>query len=110
MTRSNWKGPFVDSHLLKKVKAAGDSNKNTVIKSDVMKNNISKYVKDLEKIDITSYPINRVKLFLNEVRELMVHIEKKDLENVKKFVQQAKHLFHGAVGVRHVDFIGHKKY
>ena len=33
MTRSVWKGPFVDSHLLKKVKAAGDSNKNTVIKT-----------------------------------------------------------------------------
>ena len=24
MTRSVWKGPFVDSHLLKKVKAASD--------------------------------------------------------------------------------------
>ena len=27
MTRSVWKGPFVDSHLLKKVKAAGDGGK-----------------------------------------------------------------------------------
>ena len=33
MTRSIWKGPFVDSHLLKKVKAASESNKNTVIKT-----------------------------------------------------------------------------
>ena len=33
MTRSIWKGPFVDSHLLKKVKSASDSNKNTVIKT-----------------------------------------------------------------------------
>ena len=33
MTRSIWKGPFVDAHLLKKVKAASDSNKNTVIKT-----------------------------------------------------------------------------
>jgi 2-polyprenyl-3-methyl-5-hydroxy-6-metoxy-1,4-benzoquinol methylase len=92
------------------VEYVANSNKNTVVKSDVMKTNISKYVKDLEKIDITSYPVNRIKLFLNEVRDLMAHIEKKDLENVKKFVHQAKHLFHGAVGVRHVDFIGHKKY
>ena len=33
MTRSVWKGPFVDSHLLKKVKHASEQNKNTVIKT-----------------------------------------------------------------------------
>ena len=33
MTRSVWKGPFVDSHLLKKVKHACEQNKNTVIKT-----------------------------------------------------------------------------
>ena len=33
MTRSVWKGPFVDSHLLKKVKSAGDGGKGGVIKT-----------------------------------------------------------------------------
>ena len=33
MTRSVWKGPFVDSHLLKKVKAGGDGGKGGVIKT-----------------------------------------------------------------------------
>ena len=33
MTRSVWNGPFVDSHLLKKVKQASEQNKNTVIKT-----------------------------------------------------------------------------
>ena len=33
MTRSVWKGPFVDSHLLKKVKQGSEQNKNTVIKT-----------------------------------------------------------------------------
>ena len=33
MTRSVWKGPFVDSHLLKKVKAAADGGKGGVIKT-----------------------------------------------------------------------------
>ena len=33
MTRSVWKGPFVDSHLLKKVKQDSEQNKNTVIKT-----------------------------------------------------------------------------
>ena len=33
MTRSVWKGPFVDSHLLKKVKASAVSSRNNVIKT-----------------------------------------------------------------------------
>lgn len=33
MTRSVWKGPFVDRHLLKKVEAARSDSKNTVIKT-----------------------------------------------------------------------------
>ena len=92
------------------VEYVANCNKNTVVKSDIMKNNISNYIKALEKIDLTSYLENRIKLLLNEVRDLISHIEEKDFENVKKFVHQAKHLFRGATGVRHVDFIGHKKY
>ena len=92
------------------VEYVANCKKNTVVKSDVMKNNISNYIKALEKIDLTSYLENRIKLLLNEVRDLLSHIEKKDFEKVKKFVHQTKHLFRGATGVRHVDFIGHKKY
>lgn len=33
MARSVWKGPFIDSHLLKKVEEARQSTKNTVIKT-----------------------------------------------------------------------------
>jgi|TARA_B100000686_G_scaffold333078_1_gene398604 small subunit ribosomal protein S19 len=33
MTRSVWKGPFVDRYLLKKVDAANDSGRNDVIKT-----------------------------------------------------------------------------
>ena len=33
MTRSIWKGPFVDSHLLKKAKASSVSSRNDVIKT-----------------------------------------------------------------------------
>ena len=33
MARSVWKGPFVDSHLLKKVEEARKDGKNTVIKT-----------------------------------------------------------------------------
>ena len=33
MSRSIWKGPFVDGHLLKKVQKASDSSRNEVIKT-----------------------------------------------------------------------------
>ncbi len=33
MSRSVWKGPFIDSHLLKKVEVARESTRNTVIKT-----------------------------------------------------------------------------
>ena len=33
MSRSVWKGPFVDSHLLKKVKEAANTGGNSVIKT-----------------------------------------------------------------------------
>lgn len=33
MTRSAWKGPFIDSHLLKKVEEAHKSGKNSIIRT-----------------------------------------------------------------------------
>ena len=33
MTRSVWKGPFVDRHLLKKVNAANESGRNDIVKT-----------------------------------------------------------------------------
>ncbi|MBI1327724.1 MAG: 30S ribosomal protein S19 [Alphaproteobacteria bacterium] len=33
MSRSTWKGPFIDGHLLKKVEAAASAKKNTPIKT-----------------------------------------------------------------------------
>ena len=33
MSRSTWKGPFVDGHLLKKVQKVSDSSRNEVIKT-----------------------------------------------------------------------------
>ena len=33
MSRSIWKGPFVDGHLLKKVQKVSDSSRNEVIKT-----------------------------------------------------------------------------
>lgn len=84
-------------------------NKNTIIKSDVMKTNIIKYIESLENVDLTSYLVKNVKTLLKEVNVLLKLIEDGDFEQVSKFVNQTTYLFRGAAGVRHVDFIAHKK-
>ena len=75
-----------------------------------MQNNMKKYIESLEKTDLTSYVVERTKLLLKEVDELLKLVQKGDFKKVVTFVNQTKHLFRGATGVRHVDFIGYKKY
>ena len=83
--------------------------KGTIIKNDVMKNNIIQYIESLENTDLTSYIVDKTKALLEEVNILLDYIEKGDFKKVSEFVNQTKHLFRGATGVRHVDFIGYKQ-
>ena len=83
--------------------------KGTLIKNDIMKKNITKYINSLENTDLTSYIIEKTKGLLEEVNDLLNYVEAGDLKKVSKFVNQTKYLFHGATGVRHVDFIGYKQ-
>ena len=83
--------------------------KGTVIENDIMQNNMKKYIESLEKTDLTSYVVERTKLLLKEVDELLKLVQKGDFKKVVTFVNQTKHLFRGAIGVRHVDFIGYKQ-
>jgi len=73
-----------------------------------MKKNITKYINSLENTDLTSYIIEKTKGLLEEVNDLLNYVQAGDLEKVSKFVNQTKYLFHGATGVRHVDFVGYK--
>ena len=83
--------------------------KGTIIKNDVMKNNIIQYIESLENTDLTSYIVDKTKALLEEVNILLDYIEKGDFKKVSEFVNQTKYLFRGATGVRHVDFIGYKQ-
>ena len=53
MSRSVWKGPFVDGHLLKKVQNAMESGKKEVIKKELKKNTIA--FKKLKSFFMISY-------------------------------------------------------
>lgn len=48
----------------------------------------------------------RLSAFLVEAEQFVLAVDARDLDGVQKVMRDAKHLFRGAVGVRHADFIG----
>jgi hypothetical protein len=45
---------------------------------------------------------------MSEAEEFIQIIQERDLKNVRKFIECTEHLFRGACGNRHVDFIAYK--
>jgi hypothetical protein len=45
---------------------------------------------------------------LEEVKDLLDIVNSGDVEKVRRFIVGASHLFRGANGVRHVDFVAYK--
>lgn len=46
--------------------------------------------------------------FLEEAKQFINMVETKKLDDIRLYILSTKHLFKGAVGVRHVDFIAYK--
>jgi hypothetical protein len=46
--------------------------------------------------------------FLSEAQGFVRVVDAKSLDEIRMYILSCKHLFKGAVGVRHVDFIAHK--
>lgn len=86
-----------------------DYNIDTIIDIDILVNKINEYQSALSEVDLTSYLIQRSKMFFDEVRVILNLLDKGDFEKIKEFIAQTKQLFRGAHGVRHIDFIGNKK-
>ena len=84
-------------------------DKNTFIDSSILREKIDAYIACVENVDVTSYLAGRLKDLLEEVKNLFVLLEKNDIEAVRSFIKQTKHLFRGAIGVRNVDFVAYKK-
>lgn len=51
----------------------------------------------------------RLSEFMAEAKTFVGLVEAADLDEVKAYIDSCKHLFRGAVGVRHVDFIAYKE-
>ena len=81
----------------------------TVIENDEAKLKVDNYIDSFKNADITSYILSKIKLFMNEVKDVLDLIERNDIHQVKNYISKTKLLFRGATGVRHVDFIAYKK-
>ena len=50
----------------------------------------------------------RLAEFLDEAKQFIDLVAEKHLDDIRAYILSTKHLFKGAVGVRHVDFIAYK--
>ena len=69
---------------------------------------LAKYLIDLNKLEFLDQMKENINNLMEEVVKLLSYLEAKDYKKTKDFIKQAKYLFKGATGVRHVDFIGYK--
>jgi 2-polyprenyl-3-methyl-5-hydroxy-6-metoxy-1,4-benzoquinol methylase len=69
---------------------------------------LEKYIVDLNKLEFLDQMKENINNLMEEVVKLLSYLEAKDYKKTKDFIKQAKYLFKGATGVRHVDFIGYK--
>jgi len=65
-------------------------------------------VKSVSSIDYTESLQEKLTIFMSEAEEFIQVIQEGDIKNVRKFIEGAEHLFRGACGNRHVDFIAYK--
>lgn len=102
-TLNNYAKTF--EHLISYV---SKSNIKLKVNSLEFNNRLEKYFKELKNLELLNYIKVNTENLMNEVAELFKLLEFKDYQKTRAFLKQAKYLFKGATGVRHVDFIGYK--
>ena len=86
----------------------GDFSPDTVIDLTELLRKIDDYQTSLTGVDTTRHVLERHRNFFGEVKELIGLLENNDLETIGSYLKTTKHLFRGANGIRHVDYIGYK--
>ncbi|OGY90817.1 MAG: hypothetical protein A3H70_03740 [Candidatus Komeilibacteria bacterium RIFCSPLOWO2_02_FULL_48_11] len=99
----------IADRLFSLVDYMSDCRMDSVIEGAVVKEKADNYLRALEKLDLTAYVAKRTNEFVQEVKEILDATEGGDIEKVHTCIKKAKHLFRGANGVRHVDYIAYKK-
>ena len=65
-------------------------------------------VSSVDTIDILRPLKDKLTVFAQEAESFVKLVYSADINEVRKYIETTKHLFKGACGVRHVDFIAHK--
>jgi hypothetical protein len=84
------------------------SDLNLKINSKEFEKRLTKYLSNLNELEILNYIKENTINLMGEALQLLKYLETKDYQKTKNFINQTKYLFKGATGVRHVDFIGYK--
>ncbi|MBI2670094.1 MAG: class I SAM-dependent methyltransferase [Candidatus Yanofskybacteria bacterium] len=61
-----------------------------------------------EEVSVLEPLQTRLSEFIKEAKQFVYLVKNSDLHEVKAYIDSCKHLFKGACGVRHVDFIAYK--
>ncbi len=81
----------------------------SLIESTIVKKRVNEYLSDLANLNLTAYTVKRMNELMREAKGVLDAVEDKNLDKVHTYIKKAKHLFRGANGVRHVDYIAYKK-
>ena len=84
-------------------------NKSTEIKTKEFNEYSDEFIKSINNIEFLKKLDDKLKLFINETKQLVEIANNGDIEKAKSFIENCSLLFKGPCGIRHVDFIAYKE-
>jgi 2-polyprenyl-3-methyl-5-hydroxy-6-metoxy-1,4-benzoquinol methylase len=100
-------GALADSHA-KITSYVANLNKGTSLKLDDFSALVRKLVSSMDETRLLQPVREKLVIFAKEAEEFLRIVNTGDLKAVRKFIEGTRHLFRGACGNRHVDFIAYK--
>lgn len=81
----------------------------TVLDGAEVGKRVDGYVRAFDDLRLTRVISDRMRVMLDEVKSMFDVLETNDVDRMAAFLKTTRQLFRGAVGVRHVDYIGYKR-
>ena len=95
-------------HLSKLTSYVANLNSSTQVDREQLAQLLSTAAASFRSLAILAPLQQRLEEFLDEAKQFIDFVAEKNLDDIRAYILSAKHLFKGAVGVRHVDFIAYK--
>jgi len=91
------------------VNYVSNCNVESTIETGAVKHRIDDYLDAWNRLDFTAHLASRMNALMTEAKDVLDRVDTGDLEEVRQFIAGTKHLFLGAVGNRHMDYIAYKR-